>query len=67
MTDADEIVILRIELEGIEPLIWRRVAVRTVMSLSELHRVIQVVMGWRNCHLWQFEAGEEEIRNAHTE
>jgi Plasmid pRiA4b ORF-3-like protein len=56
MTNTDEIAILRIELEGIEPLIWRRVSVRTVVSLTELHHVIQAVMGWLNCHLWAFEA-----------
>jgi hypothetical protein len=60
MTRSDEIATLRIELEGIEPLIWRRVAVRTVISLSELHCVIQAVMGWLNGHLWQFEIGEKK-------
>jgi Plasmid pRiA4b ORF-3-like protein len=55
----DEIAILRIELEGIEPLIWRRVAVPTVVSLTELHRVVQAVMGWLNGHLWQFEVGHK--------
>ena len=56
MASADEIAVLRIELQGIEPLIWRRVAVRTDMSLSDLHRVIQAVMGWRDSHLWELEA-----------
>lgn len=60
MADADEIAILRIELEGIEPLIWRRVSVQTLTSLSELHLVIQVSMGWLNCHLWQFEVGKKK-------
>jgi Plasmid pRiA4b ORF-3-like protein len=46
--------ILRIELEHIEPLIWRRVAVPIVIRLPILHRVIQVVMGWRDNHLWEF-------------
>ena len=61
MTSTDEIVILRIELEGIEPLIWRRVSVRTVMSLTELHHVIQAVMGWLNCHLWAFKADDRRF------
>ena len=60
MTNADQIAVLRIELEGIEPLIWRRVAVRTDMSLSELHRIMQAVMGWLDGHLWQFEIGEKK-------
>jgi hypothetical protein len=37
---ADEVAILRIELEDIEPLIWRRVAVRASSSLNALHGII---------------------------
>lgn len=50
------IAILRIELEAIEPLIWRRVAVPTSMNLKAVHSVIQATMGWLDCHLWEFEA-----------
>jgi hypothetical protein len=53
---TDEIAILRIELQGIEPLTWRRVGVSTTMSLMDLHRVIQELMGWLDSHLWDFEA-----------
>jgi hypothetical protein len=56
MTASDDIAVLRIELEDIKPLIWRRVAVRTSMNLKAVHRVIQAAMGWLDCHLWQFEA-----------
>ena len=56
MATVDEIVVLRIELQGIEPLIWRRVAVRAGLNLTEVHRVIQAAMGWLDCHLWEFEA-----------
>ena len=50
----DNIAILRIELVDIEPLIWRRVAVRTSTSLPVLHSVIQATMGWLDNHLWEF-------------
>ena len=56
MASADEIAILRIELQGIEPLIWRRVAVRAAIGLTDLHGIIQAVMGWLDSHLWEFEA-----------
>jgi hypothetical protein len=56
MASADEIAILRIELQGIEPLIWRRVAVSTAMNLMDLNRVIQAAMGWLDSHLWELEA-----------
>jgi hypothetical protein len=56
MTAPDEIAILRIELEDIKPLIWRRVGVRTSMMLKAVHDVIQTIMGWLDCHLWEFAA-----------
>src|SRR5437868_7181264 len=54
----DAIATLRIEIKYIEPLIWRRVAVRTSMNLKALHRVIQAAVGWLDCHLWEFTFGE---------
>jgi len=56
MASADEIAVLRIELQGIEPLIWRRVAVRMTMNLLDVHRVLQAAMGWLDSHLWELEA-----------
>jgi hypothetical protein len=55
-----KIVILCIELEDIEPLIWRRVAVPTSMNLKALHSVIQAAMGWLDYHLWEFTADERK-------
>jgi len=60
MTAPDDIAILRIELERIKPLIWRRVAVRTSMNLKAVHSVIQAVMSWLDCHLWEFTANERK-------
>jgi hypothetical protein len=60
MIVPDDIAILRIELERIEPLIWRRVGVRTAMNLKAFHCVIQAVMGWLDCHLWEFTANERK-------
>ena len=60
MAGSDDIAVLRIELQDIEPLIWRRVAVRTSMNLKTVHRVIQAVMGWLDSHLWEFEANAQK-------
>jgi hypothetical protein len=49
---------LRVELEGIQPLIWRRVAVPTSMKLNQLHHVVQAAMGWLDRHLWMLRAGD---------
>ncbi len=43
----------KITLLEITPLIWRRIQVPDC-TLAVLHEVIQVAMGWENCHLHQF-------------
>ena len=48
---------LRIELEGIEPPIWRRVIVPASIPLDMLHLVIQAAMAWHDTHLHEFEIG----------
>ena len=53
-SDRTAVAILRIELQDINPLIWRRVAVRTAVNLETMHRVIQATMGWLDYHLWEF-------------
>jgi hypothetical protein len=60
MTALEDVAILRVELEDIEPLIWRRVAVRTSMNLKSVHSVIQAAMGWLDCHLWEIAADERK-------
>ena len=36
---------MKIELEGIEPPIWRRIQIASSQNLWSLHTVIQVAMG----------------------
>jgi hypothetical protein len=55
---ADAIAILRLEIAYIEPLIWRRIAVRSSMNLKALHKIIQAAMGWLDYHLWEFTTDE---------
>ena len=45
---------LKIQLRGIEPPIWRRVLVPADFTLYQLHKVIQIVMGWWDYHLHEF-------------
>ena len=45
---------LKITLRRSKPPIWRRIAVPSDIKLSDLHLVIQIVMGWTNSHLHQF-------------
>ena len=55
--DNGNIAVLRVELHEIEPLIWRRIGVRTSITLPGLHAVIQAAMGWLDYHLWAFRVG----------
>ena len=50
---------IKITLKGSKPAIWRRVAVASDIPLNELHKVIQIVMGWYNSHLHQFITREQ--------
>ena len=50
---------LKITLAGIKPPVWRRIEVMNC-SLSELHEIIQTVMGWEGYHLWAFDIGGEQ-------
>ncbi len=45
---------LKVSLKGLIPPIWRRVQVPGNINLCELHRILQLVMGWGNYHRYQF-------------
>jgi hypothetical protein len=49
---------LLVELNDLEPRIWRRLLVRSDLGLDYLHAAIQIAMGWTNSHLHQFTLGE---------
>ena len=53
--------LLRIELDGPKPAIWRRLVVPTNANLGWLHAVFQISMGWTNSHLHLFQMGDKII------
>lgn len=55
--DAAKIYRLRIQLQDVEPRVWRSVRVPAAMTLAKLHKVFQVVMGWNDSHLHEFRIG----------
>ena len=55
-----EVYEIKMFLADSDPPIWRRLAVRSDMTLARLHDVIQIVMGWQNCHLHQFIVGDDK-------
>ena len=48
---------IKVTLKDSRPSIWRRIQAPGDVSLSRLHAVLQIVMGWTNSHLHQFKAG----------
>ena len=50
---------LKITLLETEPEIWRRLIVKANTSLADLHKIIQIAMGWDNSHMHQYKIGGE--------
>jgi hypothetical protein len=48
---------VHVRLLKVEPDVWRRVLVPHAIALRTLHRVLQVVMGWEDRHLWAVHVG----------
>ena len=48
---------LKVTLLDIAPPIWRRIQGPSSIKLCCLHSALQVVMGWTDSHLHQFEKG----------
>ncbi len=54
---VQEVLQLRIDLEEVDPPIWRRLLVPAGIRLDQLHDVIQAAMGWTDSHLHAFTIG----------
>jgi len=48
---------LKVTLRGSKPPIWRRLQVRSDITLAKLHQILQVAMGWTDSHMHQFIVG----------
>lgn len=49
-----EVYAIKVTLLSTRPPVWRRILVPRDMTLRNLHRTLQTVMGWTNSHLHQF-------------
>lgn len=45
---------LRAVLEGVSPLVWRRLLVTADTSIADMHAIVQTVFGWDDDHLHRF-------------
>jgi hypothetical protein len=58
---VNEIATMRIELADTYPLIWREVEASTSATFKTLHEIIQSVMNWQDCHLWEFTIAKQRF------
>jgi hypothetical protein len=57
----NDILSLKITLNDTIPVIWRRVLVANTVKFFDLHHIIQISMGWKNSHLFEFRVGDYKI------
>ena len=50
---------VRVELQRSRPRIWRRLTLRSDLTLDLVHRVLQTSFTWTDTHLWRFSIGGE--------
>jgi hypothetical protein len=48
---------LKVVLRDIHPPIWRRLAIWEDVTMAQLHRILQIVVGWEDYHLHEFVIG----------
>lgn len=56
---AVQVLTVRVEIHRSDPPIWRRLELRSDLSLEDVHTVLQTAFDWWNYHLWRFSAGGE--------
>jgi len=59
--DVKQNIQIKIALRYIKPPIWRRVIVPDNCTLAKLHDIMQLTMGWQDCHLHAFEVAGERF------
>lgn len=52
---------IKISLIGANPPIWRRVLIHPATTLQDLHRIIQLAMGWQGYHLHLFQTPDGRL------
>ena len=56
-----EVYKIKVTLLGTSPPIWRRLLVPAEATLAQLHRVLQLAMGWEDDHLHEFSIGQRRF------
>jgi hypothetical protein len=59
IASPQEIYQIKVTLLGTDPPIWRRLLVPADLTLEQLHDVLQLAMGWDDCHMHEFQIGQK--------
>jgi len=59
--NPNEIYQIKVTLLYTKPLIWRRLLVPATLTLEQLHDVLQLAMGWEDCHMHAFRIGQRRF------
>jgi hypothetical protein len=52
---------IKVTLLGTNPPIWRRLLVPAVLTLAQLHLLLQTTMGWQDGHMHEFRVGHQHF------
>jgi len=58
---SQQIYQIKVTLLGTDPPIWRRLRVPANLTLETLHDVLQLAMGWEDCHMHDFRIGQQQF------
>lgn len=56
-----EVLQIKVTLDKTDPPIWRRILVPADVTFFDLHHILQIAMGWKNSHLFEFKVGDYTI------
>jgi len=59
--NPNEIYQIKVTLLYTKPPIWRRLLVPATLTLEQLHDVLQLAMGWEDCHMHAFRIGQRRF------
>ena len=45
---------LKVWLQGVSPMVWRRLLVHSDSTIADLHYTLQIAIGWSDTHLNRF-------------
>ncbi len=58
--DGVRLLTVRVDVDEVKPAVWRRIEVRSDVTMAQFHDVIQATLGWADAHLHRFTLGPKK-------